>query len=164
MAVQSGPRLNRGLQPRSHQGTRSPPARPDVGSCAPRWLRESRAPRGVSQCSPQPRAPPSPGSAGSARGRPQSPPGSPARSRPADSRRLARFPAWAPGTRLGVGCGCGRAGRGAAPPRPEPPGAPGKGGPTGEHRTRVSSPGAPLGTPSGSCALWQEAERKRVGR
>lgn len=90
---------------------------------------------------------------------PQSSPGSPARTRPAD--RLPP-PRSAPGLGsrhpLRAGDGCGRAGRGAAPPRPEPPGASGRGGPTGERRTRGSRPGARLGTPPGSCARWHQAQ------
>lgn len=138
---------------RPAQLPRAPPRLPTSRSGQLRSPRDSenpRAPRGVSQCSPQPRAPPSLCSAGSARGR------------PAELARLTcavaagRFPAPRSAPGLGSrhplrdGDGCGHAGRGADPPRPEPPGASGRGGPTGERRTRGSGPGTRLGTPPGS--------------
>lgn len=89
---------------------------------------------------------------------PQSSHGSPARSRPAGSPAPRSAPGLGSRHPLRAGDGCGHAGRGADPPRPEPPGASGRGGPTGERRTRGSSPGARLGTPPGSCAQWHEAQ------
>lgn len=89
---------------------------------------------------------------------PQSSHGSPARSRPAGSQAPRSAPGLGSRHPLRAGDGCGHAGRGADPPRPEPPGASGRGGPTGERRTRGSGPGARLGTPPGSCAQWHEAQ------
>lgn len=156
-AVASSPRVP--VESRSApQGAPSAPYIQMWAAVLSRGSESPRAPRGVSQCSPQPRVPPSPCSAGSIRGR------------PAELARLTcavaagRLPAprSAPGLGsrhpLRAGDGCGHAGRGADPPRPEPPGASGRGGPTGERRTRGSGPGARLGTPPGSCAQWQEAQ------
>lgn len=163
MAVRWGPSLSRGLQPRSHRETTQlpeAPARSPIqmwAAALPCGSESPHAPRGVSQCSPQPRAPPSPCSAGSARGRPAEL----ARLTCADAGRLPA-PRSAPGLGsrhpLRAGDGCGRAGRGADPPRPEPPGSSRRGGPTGERRTPGSRPGARLGTPPGSCARWHQAQ------
>lgn len=117
------------------------PARPDVGSCAP--LRSPAArrvpcwvPRVLAQRPPQPLAPPSPGSAAPHAATPQSA----ARLTYAVAARGLPAPRSAPslGSRHPPGAGVGRdrAGRGAAPPNPEPPGATGRGGQTGESLPR----------------------------
>lgn len=149
MAVRSLPSLSGGLQLRSARETL--PARPGTsrrGQLRSRAARRVAAwvPPAVAQRPPQPLAPPSPGSAAPH-----------ARGRPAELARLtyavaARgLPAPCSAPSLGsrhpprAGVDWDSTGRGVAPPHPEPPGATGRGGPTGESLTRGSGPRCPLG-------------------
>lgn len=171
LAVQSGPSLSLSFQSRRHWGDPRSSLRCPLGCRPPtpsrcgqlRYPATRRVPglRGAFRSARRSRAPlPAPALWAPHAVAPQSSPSSPAQSLPAGSRRLARFPAWAPGTRSGLAMTVTAPGGAWLLPTPSHLGRPGEAGrqvsSTRGGAARVPAWGrrlgpAPSGTKPGEC-------------